>query len=749
MNLFEKFSSRENLKQAFKYLKNELKHSSLSISPINHPALTAIDAIGDQFFIALEKYIRDGKYTPERGFFVYIAKDNLGLRPVCVLSMIDRIVYQAILNQDILGFKLDGQLSDKVCFAHRVNDDKNSEYFLSLYFNGWDAFHKAQEKAFNNDYTWKAEFDIQQYYENIPARKLIKLLNQDFGIRDEKILGLLEKQLTTWIEYPDLPKGIPQGPNASSLLGNIYLSLLDRFAENELTEKGIRYFRYVDDIVIMGQKKEDVLKATEEIVHFLRDYHLNLNEKTHVKKLENTTTIKAMRIFSDYDDIITEIPRDEFSRIEGTIPDIMKKITNGENVDKPELRDFKYYLRIATNYDIAFLVSLIEIIPLRPSLVVPIVRYITEALEYIRTFENLIEIEILSDSIENIYYKSEMSEWSKFWIFKLIVSDKDLMAKSIGREIKKILASQGITIFKVVALYHEAMKRNEIEFDFVNRLVLESKNDIEKSLFSFFFLNTFKNARASTVLNCIEKSLNANSHERNLIGCYLYQSNPQIKIDDVDGVFSSYILNKKQPKKDAGENQHPVSPENYYLVSGNNLLPVASPSSLFGMQRPKRYRNSLDLIFPELVCFNKVTIKIKEGMREIEIFYNGKYIEKADYVKLEFYTGEKQQKPNRSWGFLCALSVLSATDIRQATPEKMRSMIAIDTKTTLSTTNVHQIKRTLVKRLREIFKTDDNPFDDDNREYYKPVFSIIPEPALRLEELRPQGGRLNENINYE
>ena len=92
MSLFQRFSSRENLKLAYKYVRHELAYSSLSVSPINHPALTAIDALGDQFFIALEKYLRDDKYTPERGFFVYIPKDNLELRPVCVLSMIDRIV---------------------------------------------------------------------------------------------------------------------------------------------------------------------------------------------------------------------------------------------------------------------------------------------------------------------------------------------------------------------------------------------------------------------------------------------------------------------------------------------------------------------------------------------------------------------------------------------------------------------------------------------------------------------------------
>jgi hypothetical protein len=47
--LFDRFSSRENLKKAFEYVKDELIHSSLSVNPINHPALTAIAGLGDQF----------------------------------------------------------------------------------------------------------------------------------------------------------------------------------------------------------------------------------------------------------------------------------------------------------------------------------------------------------------------------------------------------------------------------------------------------------------------------------------------------------------------------------------------------------------------------------------------------------------------------------------------------------------------------------------------------------------------------
>ena len=69
--LFERFSSRDNPKLAYKYVQNKLAHANLSVIPINHRALTAINALGDQFFAALEQYLRDDKYVPERGFLFH------------------------------------------------------------------------------------------------------------------------------------------------------------------------------------------------------------------------------------------------------------------------------------------------------------------------------------------------------------------------------------------------------------------------------------------------------------------------------------------------------------------------------------------------------------------------------------------------------------------------------------------------------------------------------------------------------
>jgi len=150
----------------------------------------------------------------------------------------------------------------------------------------------------------------------------------------------------------------------------------------------------------------------------------------------------------------------------------------------------------------------------------------------------------------------------------------------------------------------------------------------------------------------------------------------------------------------------------------------------------------IELPFPEPVQWEKVTLKIKDGQQELEIFYDNNHIITADYVRLGFFSGKKQQKQDRQWGFLCALATLAATDIKQATAENMRNMVT--TGKTLSINNVQQAKKSFVERLKDIFQTRNNPFRD-TRDYYEPRFTILPEPSLRREKMWPQGGPLNEN----
>lgn len=746
--LFKKFSSKENLKKAYFYIQNELAHSSLSVSPINHPATTAINDLGEHFFVALEQHLRDGNYRPEKGFFIYMPKDNLSVRPICILSMVDRIVYQAIFNPDILGYKIDGQLSDKLCFANRVNDDEETGHFLSQYFNGWDDFCKEQKKAFDKEYSWKIEVDVQQYYEHIPVGRLISKL-QDLGIKDERILTILKEQICAWAEYPELPKGIPQGPEASAVLGNAYLSSLDAYAEKTFIGKKLRYFRYADDITLMGKTKEDVLKATDKIVRFLREHNLTLNEKTRLTELENAEAIETMRFCSHYEEDTAEIPEDEFARIQNNVPFTIASILNGERIDVKDIRELKYFLKVGTGCSLDLIKSLIEVIPFRPSLTVPIIRYVSEGREFLSTFGDLLDTMLIDDALWGTHKRTDISEWCRFWILKLLASNKDTFADGFKKRVEKILSLRENTTSKIVCFYYKAIQKEEINIDQVRLAIDESNTNVEKSLYSFFLLNAFQGVRTHTIKNHIEQLLNNKSHELNLIGAYLFKNKPKAIIDDFDGIFSGYLLKKKTHNKKR-KNKNPLNApqQDFFLVRSESLIPISSPTSILGVNRPQKKKHCIELIFPEIVQWEKVLLKMKEGLQDLEIHYDGKHIKTASYIELGFSANKKEHKPDRKWNFLCILSVLQNEDITQATPNNITPMLAKFTDRTMKRANIHQTKKLLSKELRVVFKTDDNPFTD-NRVYYEPKFKILPESTLRNKEVRKLGGKLNENFDYD
>jgi len=748
-DLFIRFSSRDNLKKAYQRVQYELAHATLAVAPIHHAATTAINDLGDHFFIALENYLRNDDYSPERGFFVYIPKDNLGLRPVCILSMIDRIVYQAILNQGILGFKIDAQLSEKVCFANRINDDEKSDQYLSPYFNQWDGFCESQEKAFTDGYAWKLDVDVQQYYENISIKKLIHKLGTDFNIKNEKLLALLEKILCQSTEDPEMPKGIPQGPYASAVLANVYLAALDRFAEEQLIGEKLRYLRYADDIILMGKDKTDVLTATEKIVRFLREQNLSLNEKTRLEELTDTTEIEGARIFSEYDPDTQEIPTDEHSEIQERVPYIVAAMRNQEHVEKREVRELKYFLATGANYDLGFVLDLVKIIPLRPSLITQIIRYLGEARNHLDLFGDSMDTILIDTALWEIYETEGTSEWTRFWILKLFVSSKNLMV-SIDDEIAKILSSKNKTIFKVVAFFHQTIEGKTINADRIKDAMRESATNVEKSVLSFFFLNAFVNLRASVIHDSIETALDAKSNEMNLIGCYL-NKNSAADVKSADGIFTSYILNPsgKKEKEHAGSKEKQGQDVDYYIIAKTSLIPLDSPAAVLGVNRRKRIKSSVILAFPEMVQWKKVEIKFKEGLQEIEIWYSGDFIGTHDYTELGFYSGEKEKKPDQKWKFLSVLSVIcNAGKIEEATVANMANGLSEGAGKKIRSASVHQIKRSLVKALRATFQTDENPFYK-NRNYYHPKFRLKPVPTLRTATLRKQGGRLNENAEPE
>ncbi|MGE0047690.1 MAG: reverse transcriptase domain-containing protein [Acidithiobacillus sp.] len=132
--------------------------------------------------------------------------------------------------------------------------------------------HEVKEVIKTGEYEFFAKLDIQNFYPSI--RHDILLSRIKVKIQNENLLKLL----TSGIETPTVPfpnkeaaankKGVPQGLAVSNILAEIHLTPFDH---NYISRKDIKYFRYVDDILVLA--KTGATSLVEEMSARLLDEH--------------------------------------------------------------------------------------------------------------------------------------------------------------------------------------------------------------------------------------------------------------------------------------------------------------------------------------------------------------------------------------------------------------------------------------------------------------------------------------------
>lgn len=120
------------------------------------------------------------------------------------------------------------------------------------------------------------KFDVANFYPSIDHVKLISRLRKN--IRDERVLKLIESAIksptVSKASKKDTPStlGVPQGLSISNILAAIYLSNIDKYFSNK---SGIKYFRYVDDVLVLCDKK-DVQEISRDIITRFRKIKLKV-----------------------------------------------------------------------------------------------------------------------------------------------------------------------------------------------------------------------------------------------------------------------------------------------------------------------------------------------------------------------------------------------------------------------------------------------------------------------------------------
>ncbi len=205
----------------------------------------------------LSAQLLSGAWRPSPGLRVRLASDPE--RKIAVPTLSDRIVQRAIASQ--LAPRYDASL-DSACWAYRPGRSVAQAL---------DAIASQQRQR---GYTHAARTDITQFFDRIDRARLLELLAQD----------QLDRQVLAWIKRllnvgalegvsHTLPEGVGQGSALSPLLSNLYL----RGVDAAMREAGFPYWRYADDILIMGPSLERVDEGLVKLGEVLGELSLTLN----------------------------------------------------------------------------------------------------------------------------------------------------------------------------------------------------------------------------------------------------------------------------------------------------------------------------------------------------------------------------------------------------------------------------------------------------------------------------------------
>ncbi|MCE7918181.1 MAG: RNA-dependent DNA polymerase [Anaerolineae bacterium] len=286
MNLHEQICEWENLRRAY---------ANASRGKRGRGATALFESLLADNLLELEQELREQTYQPGKysNFYIHEPKKRL----ISAAPFRDRVIHHALCNVTQPHFE---RLFIADSYANRVGKGTHR------------AIDRCQQ--FARKYQYVLQCDIAQFFPSIDHALLRETLKS--MLPDESALWLIDRILASgqgvlageydMVYFPnddllamDRPRGLPIGNLTSQLWANCYMNSFDHCVRRELGCAA--YLRYVDDFLLFGDDKSEIMNWRDVIVVRLEKLRLTLHKgSAHPRPVSAGISFLGFRIFPDY-----------------------------------------------------------------------------------------------------------------------------------------------------------------------------------------------------------------------------------------------------------------------------------------------------------------------------------------------------------------------------------------------------------------------------------------------------------------
>ena len=263
--MWERLTSFQNLLLAFKQAARG-RRARPSVADFELHLETALPELRNELV--------EGRYRPGRyvSFTIHDPKKRL----ISAAPFRDRIVHHALCNV--------------------IEPIFEPKFIFDTYANRLQkGSHKALDRCsyFMRRFEFVLPMDVKQFFPSIDHQVLLEYLAKN--IYDPRTMHLCQQIIDTGVgvlrdEYEMVyfpgdtlfsiqrPRGLPIGNLTSQFLANVYLNPLDHFIKRDLKCKG--YVRYVDDMLLFSNDKQELLNWRGKVLEFLSGCRLTVHENS-------------------------------------------------------------------------------------------------------------------------------------------------------------------------------------------------------------------------------------------------------------------------------------------------------------------------------------------------------------------------------------------------------------------------------------------------------------------------------------